>query len=93
MALGGSNLLLSGLAAINLWTWLSFWHDKRQAQRGGRRVAEVRLLGMALIGGTPAAFAARHMLRHKTRKQPFSTWLWLIAVLQAGTIAALAYRV
>lgn len=39
-----------------------------------------------MIGGTPGAFLARHWFRHKTRKQPFSTLLILIAVIQAGAI-------
>ena len=77
------------LIAINAWTWLAFWYDKRQAVNGQRRVAERTLLGLSLIGGTPAAFGARRMLRHKTRKQPFRTWLWLITALQATLIATL----
>lgn len=81
--------LIGALAAINAWTFLAFRHDKRQAIARGRRIPETRLLGLALIGGTPAAFAARRLLRHKTRKQPFSTWLWLIAMLQGGAIIAI----
>ena len=60
------------LAALNLWTFASFWHDKRQAISGGWRVPEGRLLLLAALGGSPGAFAARHLLRHKTRKQPFA---------------------
>lgn len=74
------------LVAINLWTILRFRQDKRAARIGTRRVPERQLLGLALIGGTPGAFLARHLYRHKTRKQPFSTLLWLIAVAQAGAI-------
>ncbi|MFM2300632.1 MAG: hypothetical protein RLZZ84_368 [Pseudomonadota bacterium] len=85
----GSPLLVL-LGAINAWTWLSFWYDKRQAATGGRRIAERTLLGLALIGGTPAAFFAQQTLRHKTRKQPFRAWLWLITAAQAGLIAASA---
>ncbi len=40
-----------------------------------------------MAGGSPAAFAARAMLRHKTRKQPFSWRLHLIALAQALLIA------
>jgi uncharacterized membrane protein YsdA (DUF1294 family) len=77
-------LALLALAIVNLWTFWRFHDDKRRAILGLRRIPESDLLGLALIGGTPAAFAARHLLRHKTRKQPFSTRLWLIAMLQAG---------
>ncbi|HEX7874692.1 MAG TPA: DUF1294 domain-containing protein [Sphingobium sp.] len=79
------------LLAVNLCCFLCFQHDKQRAVHKGRRVPERDLLMLALIGGTPAAFAARHLLRHKTRKQPFSTWLWLIAALQcAGLLAWVA---
>lgn len=69
---------------VNLWTVLRFHQDKQRAIMGARRIPEARLLGLALLSGTPGAFFARHKFRHKTRKQPFSTWLWLIAMIQAG---------
>jgi uncharacterized membrane protein YsdA (DUF1294 family) len=77
------------LAALNLWTFASFWHDKRQAIGGGWRVREGRLLLLSALGGSPAAFAARHLFRQKTRKQPFVTLLWLIALLQLGVLGVL----
>jgi uncharacterized membrane protein YsdA (DUF1294 family) len=77
-------MALLGLLAVNLLTLWRFAADKRRAVAGRRRVPEADLLMLAAIGGTPAAFLARRLFRHKTRKQPFSTWLWLIAMLQAG---------
>lgn len=73
-----------GLLAVNLLTAWRFADDKRRAVAGDRRIPESDLLFLAAIGGTPGAFLARHVWRHKTRKQPFSTWLWLIATVQAG---------
>jgi uncharacterized membrane protein YsdA (DUF1294 family) len=78
------------LIAVNLWTVLRFRQDKRRAIFGAPRIPERELLGLALIGGTPGALLARHWFRHKTRKQPFSTLLILIAVIQAGAIIGLA---
>ena len=78
------------LIALNLVTMLRFWQDKQRAIAGSRRIPEAHLLGLALIGGSPGALAARHMFRHKTRKQPFSTWLFLIAAIQAGIVIGLA---
>jgi uncharacterized membrane protein YsdA (DUF1294 family) len=75
---------LSWFFAVNAWTVLRFWQDKARAVAGDRRIRESDLLGLALIGGSPGAFAARHFLRHKTRKEPFSTQLMLIAVCQLG---------
>ena len=81
---------LLALLAVNLWTMLRFWQDKQRAIAGTRRIPEADLLGLAFIGGTPAAFLARNLFRHKTRKQPFSTNLFLIAVIQAGALIGFA---
>lgn len=78
------------LLVINVVTFLRFGIDKRRAIAGTRRVPEADLLGLAMIGGTPAAYAARRYFRHKTRKQPFSTLLAAIAMVQAGLLGGLA---
>jgi uncharacterized membrane protein YsdA (DUF1294 family) len=75
--------------AINLWTMLRFWQDKRRSIVGARRIPEADLLWLAFFGGTPGAFAARQLFRHKTRKQPFSLYLMLIAAIQAGAAIGL----
>ncbi|UZK64933.1 DUF1294 domain-containing protein [Sphingomonas sp. M1-B02] len=77
------------LLLVNLLTFLRFRDDKRRAIAGARRIPEADLLGLALIGGTPAAFLARARFRHKTRKQPFSTFLYLIAAIQVGAAIGL----
>jgi uncharacterized membrane protein YsdA (DUF1294 family) len=74
---------------LNLWTLLRFWQDKQRAVAGERRISEAQLLGLALAGGSPGALIARRMFRHKTRKQPFSIRLQLIAALQAGALIGL----
>ena len=79
-----------GFIALNCWTIARFWQDKMRAQAGERRIPEADLLGLALIGGSPGALLARKMFRHKTRKEPFSTHLSLIAALQAGALIGLA---
>ena len=75
------------LVAINAITIAMFWIDKQRAIGGRRRIPEKELLGMALIGGAPGALLARSWFRHKTRKEPFSTQLLVIAVVQAGVVA------
>ena len=77
------------LLALNLFTMLRFWQDKKRAIAGERRIPEADLLTLALVGGSPGAFAARWLFRHKTRKQPFSTRLFLIAAVQAGALIGL----
>ena len=79
------------LIIVNLFTVLRYWQDKQRAKAGGRRIAEADLLGLALIGGSPGALLARRIFRHKTRKQPFSTYLLLIVAIQAGMLIGLAF--
>ena len=79
------------LLAVNGWTVLRFWQDKQRAIAGRQRIAEADLLGLALIGGTPRAFLARRWFRHKTRKEPFSTRLQLIAAVQAGGLIGMLF--
>ena len=81
-----SAFFIPALLFVNAWTILSFWYDKRRALAGERRIRESDLLGLALIGGSPGALLARHLFRHKTRKEPFSTQLLVIVVLQIGAI-------
>lgn len=83
-------LALPFLALLNLFTMLRFWQDKRRAVAGERRIAEADLLALAAFGGSPGALLARQLFRHKTRKQPFSTHLYLIVALQAGAAIGLA---
>lgn len=81
-----SPLALAALA-LNFATFALFGLDKALATRGRRRIAERRLLTLALIGGTPGAYAARALFRHKTRKQPFVARLHGIAALQVTALA------
>lgn len=74
---------LTWLAMMNVLAFAAFALDKQRARTGGRRVPERTLLSLAAMGGSPAALLARQVLRHKTRKQPFSAWLLLIAGGQA----------
>ncbi|MEO8547391.1 MAG: DUF1294 domain-containing protein [Sphingomicrobium sp.] len=78
------------LLVVNCWTKLRFWQDKQRARAGERRISEADLLMMALIGGSPAALLARHLFRHKTRKEPFTTQLFVIVALQLGALIGLA---
>ncbi|WP_108879577.1 DUF1294 domain-containing protein [Anderseniella sp. Alg231-50] len=83
-------LLILCLAGINLVTFALFAWDKVSAIKGSRRISEGTLLTLALVGGTPGAFIAQQRLRHKTRKQPFRSYLIMIAVLHAVLLVALA---
>ncbi|HEU0133216.1 MAG TPA: DUF1294 domain-containing protein [Allosphingosinicella sp.] len=77
---------LALLLLVNLLTILRFRDVKRRAVAGAWRVPESTLLGLAALGGSPAALLACRLFRHKTRKQPFATLLLLIAAIQAGAL-------
>lgn len=78
------------LLTVNGLTVLRFWQDKGRARRGEWRVPEADLLWLALLGGSPGALVARCVFRHKTRKEPFSTRLLLIVVVQIVVASGLA---
>jgi uncharacterized membrane protein YsdA (DUF1294 family) len=81
--------ILVALFAINGAAFLAFWWDKRLARAGAWRIRESTLLWLAVLGGTMGAISAQHLFRHKTRKEPFRTRLYLIAFLQVAWFAAL----
>ena len=70
------------LLGINALTFVTFASDKRRAASGDRRTPESKLLALAAFGGTVGALAAQRLFRHKTRKEPFRTRLWLIVLAQ-----------
>ena len=71
------------LIAINFIAFAVFGVDKLLAEMGSWRISEATLLMWAFFGGTLGAYAGRSLFRHKTRKQPFSRQLNIIAGLQA----------
>ncbi len=83
--------IVTAAIVINLAAFVAFGIDKMLAEGGRRRIPEARLLQLALIGGTPGAYAGRAAFRHKTRKQPFSGRLHSIALGQVTLGAALVW--
>ena len=70
---------------VNCFAFLVFAYDRFRAQSSGWRVSEQTLLWMSFLGGI-GAFAARRLLRHKTRKEPFRTQFQIVAT--AHVVAA-----
>lgn len=77
------------LIASNFVAFAAFGVDKMLAEAGARRISEATLLQLAFIGGTPGAYAGRQLFRHKTRKQPFSSNLHTVAMIQIVALAGL----
>ncbi len=74
--------IAAAIIAINLVAFTAFGLDKAKARRGDYRIAESTLLWLAFLGGTLGAYAGRALFRNKTRKQPFNSNLFAIAVVQ-----------
>ena len=86
-------LAVAYLLAVNAGAFAAMAADKQRAVRDERRIPERTLLNIALIGGALGAVAAQQMLRHKTRKQPFRTQLWLIAAAWTALLWWAAERI
>jgi uncharacterized membrane protein YsdA (DUF1294 family) len=80
--------LLLALLAVNVAAFLAFWWDKRLAEARSWRISERTLLWLALLGGSLGAVSAQQVFRHKTRKEPFRTLLYLIVFLQIAVGAS-----
>ena len=81
------------VVSINAAAFTAFVIDKRRAQAGEYRIPERTLLMLAMAGGTPGSIAAQRLLRHKTRKEPFRSYLLLIAAAQVAVGIALLFPV
>lgn len=75
-------MILAYLAVVNLAAFAAMGWDKSCAERRVRRIPERTLLTLAALGGSTGAIAAQQAFRHKTRKEPFRTWLYGILALQ-----------
>jgi uncharacterized membrane protein YsdA (DUF1294 family) len=68
-------VLLMSIATLLAYRW-----DKREAQTRGRRIPELRLHLLSLLGGWPGALLGRTLFRHKTRKFWFTLITYGIAI-------------
>lgn len=68
------------LLAANILAFLVYSFDKRQAVRGASRISEGALILLAILGGV-GAWIGCEVHRHKTRKQPFRSYLFIAVAL------------
>lgn len=69
---------------LSLLAFSAYGFDKRQARRNGRRIPEVRLHGLALLGGFAGAWLGRRVFRHKTQRTSFGVTIVLGFLLHAA---------
>lgn len=82
--------LLAYLLAINVVAAAGVAVDKTLARARRWRIPEVVLLGTALAGGSPAAWFAMMIVRHKVSK---ASYRWRFAVVVAIQALLLAWLV
>jgi len=79
------------LVLMNALGYAAFAWDKHCAVRGLRRVSERDLLTLAVIGGSMGLIVGQRTLRHKTRKEPFRSWLLGITGIQLLLLIAVSF--
>ena len=79
----------AGLCAVAFA--LHAW-DKRRARTGGRRVPELTLHAVELLGGWPGALLATRLLRHKTAKASYRVAFWLCAAANLVAVGWWVWR-
>ena len=80
----GLHLYWIWLATASVITFLLYGFDKAQSKSSGRRIPEVVLHWLALLGGFPGGWAGRSVFRHKTRKASFVFVLALSTAIHLG---------
>ena len=85
------HLIAAWLIGVNATTFGYYAFDKSRAKEGGRRVPEVVLHGLALVGGSVGAFLAMRAFRHKTIKGRFRLVFFAIVLVQIAVGVWIGY--
>lgn len=68
---------------MSIVAFITYAWDKSAARNGRWRTAENTLHMLGLAGGWPGALVARHLFRHKSKKQPFVQVFWVTAIINS----------
>jgi uncharacterized membrane protein YsdA (DUF1294 family) len=71
--------------------FIAFAWDKHCARNGMWRTKESTLLLLAAVGGTVGSILGQRILRHKTKKQPFKTYLLSIICMQIAMAVVISF--
>lgn len=82
--LGGEKIFIAVYILMSLVTYVMYAIDKNAAQHGKWRTPENTLHLLSLFGGWLGALCAQNQLRHKSKKQPFKSILWLTIFANIG---------
>tara|TARA_R110000868_G_scaffold25433_2_gene99311 strand:- start:1487 stop:1789 length:303 start_codon:yes stop_codon:yes gene_type:complete len=78
------------LVVINAVGFVAFAWDKYCAEHDMYRIPERTLLMIAAIGGAAGSIAGQRLFRHKTRKEPFRTYLNITVLINLAGFVALS---
>lgn len=67
---------------INFVTILAYGADKRAAIKQQWRIPEYQLHLLEFLGGSPGAFVAQRLFRHKTKKASFQIFFLFVLAIQ-----------
>ncbi|MGU9939202.1 DUF1294 domain-containing protein [Empedobacter brevis] len=81
------------LLFINVLSFILFKIDKRNSIIGRRRISELTLCFVTLIGGTLGSIASMQIYHHKTKKTSFIAKILIIIALQCSILLFLADRI
>ena len=79
--------ILAAVLLTNLFAFLLFWFDKKQAIGNKNRISEFRLLWITFMGGTIGALMSMILFRHKTSKMSFLIKFVAVVIVQIAAIA------
>ena len=77
---------------INLIAIILMKKDKEYAEKGERRIREMTLLIVALIGGSFGMYYAMFKYKHKTLHKKFSIGIPIIIVIQCAYLSYMIIR-
>ncbi|OCH13504.1 DUF1294 domain-containing protein [Aliivibrio fischeri] len=80
----GEKMFLVLYLGMSLLTYVMYAIDKNAAKKGNWRTPENTLHVLSLLGGWPGALFAQNQFRHKSKKQPFKTILWITIFVNIG---------
>jgi len=69
------------LLFINFVSGILFAYDKHVAKKNRRRIPEITLHIVELLGGVFTNIILMYTLRHKNRKFSYWVWTWLMMIL------------
>jgi uncharacterized membrane protein YsdA (DUF1294 family) len=75
------NLHVSWVIGISITLFGLYGYDKGQAKSNGKRIPEINLHGISLIGGFIGGLVGMYFFRHKTKKKAFLTVILASAAL------------